>query len=81
MGGLLEMLLVGCNMSKIDFCEHCIFGKNRRVKFNASVHNTKGIFDYVHADLGGPSCKKSLCGASYMLTIIDDYSRKFGLIS
>jgi transposase InsO family protein len=30
----------------------------------------------VHDDLWGPSRKKSLGGASYMLTIIDDYSRK-----
>jgi hypothetical protein len=74
-------LLVCCNMSKLEFCEHCIFGKHKRVKFNASVHTTKGILEYVHADLWGPSRKKSLCGASYMLTIIDDYSRKVCLIS
>jgi hypothetical protein len=66
-------LLVGYNMSKLEFCEHCIFGKYKRVKFNASIHTTKG---YVHADLWGPSRKKSLGGASYMLTIIDNYSRK-----
>jgi hypothetical protein len=43
--------LVGCNMSKLEFCEHCIFGKHKRVKFNTSVHTTKGILEYVHADL------------------------------
>jgi hypothetical protein len=69
-------LLVGCNMSKLEFCEHCIFGKHKRVKFNISVHTTKQILEYVHGDLWGPSHKKSLGGASYMLTIIDDYSRK-----
>jgi hypothetical protein len=69
-------LLVGCNMSKLEFCEHCIIGKHKRVKFNTSVHTTKGILEYVHADLWGPSHKKSLGGASYMLTIIGDYSRK-----
>ena len=37
---------------------------------------TKGTIDYVHADLWGPSRKPSLGGARYMLTIIDDYSRK-----
>jgi hypothetical protein len=63
-------LLVGCNMSKLEFCKH------KRVKFNSSVHTTKGILEYVHADLWGPSRKKSLGGASYMLTIIDDYSIK-----
>jgi hypothetical protein len=69
-------LLVGCNMSKLEFCEHCIFGKHKRVKFNASVHTTKVILEYVHADLWGPSLKKSLGVGSYILTIIDDYSRK-----
>jgi hypothetical protein len=63
-------------MSKLEFCEHCIFGKNKRVKFNASVHTTKEILEYVHADLWGSSHKKYLCGASCMLTITDDYSRK-----
>jgi hypothetical protein len=69
-------LLVGCNRSKLEFYEHCIFGKHKRVKPNASFHTTKGILEYVHVDLWGPFRKKSLGGASYMLTIIDDYSRK-----
>jgi hypothetical protein len=69
-------LLNGCTSSSMKFCEHCIFGKHKRVKFNTSVHTTKGILDYVHADLWGPSRKPSLGGAHYMLTIIDDYSRK-----
>ena len=46
------------------------------MKFNTSVHTTKGTLDYVHADLWGPSRKPSLGGSRYMLTIIDDYSRK-----
>ena len=69
-------LLKDCNMSKLPFCEHCVFGKHKRVKFNASVHTTKGTLDYVHADLWGPSRKPSYGGARYMLTIIDDYSRR-----
>jgi hypothetical protein len=74
-------VLVGCNMSKLEFSKHCIFGKHKRVKLNAFVHTTKGILEYVHTDLWSPSRKKSLVGASYMLTIIDDYSKKIGLIS
>jgi hypothetical protein len=69
-------LLDGCTSSKIKFYEHCIFGKHKRVHFNTSVHTTKGTLDYVHADLCGPSKKPSLGGAHYMLTIIDDYSRR-----
>jgi 5'-3' exoribonuclease 2 len=69
-------LLNGGNMSNLEFCEHCIFGKYNKVKFNASVRTTKGILDYVHADLWDPFHKKYLDGASYILTIIDNYSRK-----
>ncbi|CAD6252723.1 unnamed protein product [Miscanthus lutarioriparius] len=72
-------LLDGCTSSKIKFCEHCIFGKHKRVHFNTSVHTTKGTLDYVHADLWGPFHKSSLGGARYMLTIIDDYSRRVWL--
>ena len=53
-----------------------MFDKHKRVKFNTSTHTSKGILDYVHSDLWGPSRKPSLGGARYMLTIIDDYSRK-----
>ncbi|GJT10612.1 retrotransposon protein, putative, ty1-copia subclass [Tanacetum coccineum] len=35
-----------------------------------------GILDYVHSDIWGPSQEESLGGARYMLTIIDDYSRR-----
>ena len=46
-------LLDGCIVGKMKFCEHCVFGKHKRVKFNASVHTTKGTLDYVHANLWG----------------------------
>ena len=69
-------LLNGCILSGKKFCEHCVFGKHKRIKFNTSVHTTKGTLDYVHADLWGPSRKPSFGGARYMLTIIDDYSRR-----
>jgi hypothetical protein len=69
-------LLDGYSISKLDFCEHCVFDKHKRVKFNTATHSSKGILDYVHSDLWGPSRKSSLGGARYMLTIIDDYSRK-----
>jgi hypothetical protein len=69
-------LLDGYSISKLDFCEHYMFGKHKRVKFSTSTHISNGILDYMHSDLWGPSRKPSLGGACYMLTIIDDYSRK-----
>ena len=78
--GLAELskrgLLDGQSIGKLKFCEHCIFGKHKRVKFNTSTHTTEGILDYVHSDLWGPARKTSFGGARYMMTIVDDYSRK-----
>ena len=69
-------LLDGQSISKLKFCEHCVFGKQKRVKFTRKIHNTKGILDCIHSDLWGPSSVPSRGGANYMLTIIDDFSRK-----
>nr|CAD40363.2 OSJNBa0093P23.9 [Oryza sativa Japonica Group] len=78
--GLAELskrgLLDGQSIGKLKFCEHCIFGKHKRVKFNTSTHTTEGILDYVHSDLWGPARKTSFGGARYIMTIVDDYSRK-----
>jgi hypothetical protein len=78
--GLAELskrgLLKGYNSNVMEFCEHCVFGKHKWVKFNTVVHTAEGILDYVHADLWGPSQKHSIGGCRYMLTIIDDYSRR-----
>ena len=50
-------LLYEHSISKLKFCEHCLFGKHKRVSFNTSTHKSKGILDYVHSDLWGPSRK------------------------
>ena len=34
-----------------------------------------GIFELIHCDLWGPYRTVSSCGASYFLTIVDDFSR------
>lgn len=36
------------NISKLEFCERCIFGKATRQKFNLGKHETKQTLDYVH---------------------------------
>jgi transposase InsO family protein len=60
----------------LDFCEHCVFGKQCRVKFSTGIHSTSGTLDYIHSDLWGPSQVPSKGGARYFVTFIDDYSRK-----
>lgn len=39
------------NIGKLDFYEHCVFGKQKRVSFSIATHQTKGILDYIHSDL------------------------------
>jgi hypothetical protein len=37
---------------KLEFCEHCVFGKHKKVSFSLSTHYTKDILDYIHSDFG-----------------------------
>ncbi|KAG8491575.1 hypothetical protein CXB51_014846 [Gossypium anomalum] len=69
-------LLDGQGICKLNFCEHCVFGKQKRVRFTRGIHNTKGTLKYIHSDLWGPSKVPSRGGDNYMLTFIDDFSRK-----
>ncbi|KAK3016711.1 hypothetical protein RJ639_005649 [Escallonia herrerae] len=64
---------------KLDFYEHCVFGKQCKIKFSRVVHTTKGTVDYIHSDLWGPSTVPSKGGGRYMLTFIDDFSRKVSM--
>ena len=78
--GLLELekqdLLCGDKLGKLQFCENCVFGKSTRLKFKRADNVTSGILNYIHSDLWGPSKHPTLGGASYFLSVIDDYSRK-----
>ncbi|TXG70425.1 hypothetical protein EZV62_005360 [Acer yangbiense] len=53
--GLKELdsqgLLCGDQNGKLDFCEHCIIGKQTRLKFSTGVHTSSGTMDYVHSDV------------------------------
>jgi len=69
-------LLCGQGTGKMEFCEHCALGKQKRVCFSTGIHKTKGTLNYIHSYLWGPSPVFSKGGHRYMLTIIDDFSRK-----
>ena len=69
-------LLKGVKSCKMDFCEHCIIGKQTRVKFGTGIHNTKNILDYVHSDVWGPTKTASFGGKHYFVTFVDDFSRR-----
>lgn len=44
--GLLK--LKDLKFCKLEFCEHCIVGKQTKVKFGNAIHYTKWILDYAH---------------------------------
>ena len=46
------------------------------MKFGTAIHNTKGILDYVHSDVWGPSRTISIGDMHYFVTFVDDYSRR-----
>lgn len=35
----------------MGLCEHCLYMKKTKVKFGIRRHTTRGILDYIHADL------------------------------
>ncbi|KAL2484415.1 gag pre-integrs domain-containing protein [Abeliophyllum distichum] len=63
-------------VSDLHFCETCILGKLHKLHFNTGTHKSKGILDYIHSDLWGPSHVPTMGGSVYFLSIIDDFSRK-----
>ncbi|TXG66911.1 hypothetical protein EZV62_008186 [Acer yangbiense] len=77
--GKRQGLLCGDSIGKLDLCEHCIIGKQTRLKFSIGVHTSKGTLDYVHLDVWGPARVNSHGGNRYFITIIDDFSRKVWL--
>ncbi|XP_075110563.1 putative mitochondrial protein AtMg00300 [Nicotiana tabacum] len=48
-------LLEGEKINTLDFCEHCVLGKQKKVSFSTGKHKTRGVLDYIHSDLWGPS--------------------------
>ena len=61
---------------KLDFCDHCIFGKQNMVSFSKVKYRTQWILNYIHSNLWGPLRVPSIRGKHYMLTFVDDFSRQ-----
>src|SRR3954468_23155334 len=68
--------LSGIKSCKLNLCEFCILGRQRRVSFSTSEHRSKGLLDLIHTDVWGPSPVESVGGAKYFVTFIDDFSQK-----
>ena len=64
--------------SCLTICQACALGKSHRKEFHSTnVHTTAiNILDRVHSDIFGPVESRSAQGHRYMLTIMDERSRK-----
>lgn len=70
-------LILGLKSHQLNFCEHCIYGKQQKVSFMRGCHEREAnILELVYSDVCGLINVKSLGGASYFVTFIDDASKK-----
>eukprot|EP00253_Pinus_taeda_P014388 PITA_14388 len=61
----------------LDFCENCIYGKQKRVKFlRVGKEKKSEKLELVHTDVWGPAQVSSLGVSRYYFTFIDDATRK-----
>ncbi|GKV46075.1 hypothetical protein SLEP1_g53087 [Rubroshorea leprosula] len=64
------------NVDIDNVCDACMKGKQTRVSFKAKKHiSTSRPLELLHMDLFGPMCILSIGGKSYVLVVVDDYSR------
>jgi hypothetical protein len=61
---------------EVDFCEHCIYGKQSRLRFPSGETRAKGILELVHRDVIGPVLVPSLGGSLSYVSFIDYFSKK-----
>ena len=64
------------NESEIKNCETCAIGKQCRLPFKENKNASNHKLELIHSDLVGPMETQSLGKAKYLLTFIDDFSRK-----
>lgn len=57
-------------------CETCALAKQSRLPFGKSKSQSKKLLELIHSDVMGPLETQSIGHAKYLLTFIDDFSRK-----
>ena len=71
-----EKMVEGFSLrDELKFCEACAEGKSVRTKFPKSKNRNSDILGLIHSDVCGKITTKSLGGAEYFLTFIDDNTR------
>lgn len=71
--GILEVhtinILKGVPSCKMDLYKYCVFGEHCRVRFKIRKPKTKGVLDYVHLDMRGPTKEVFKDGSMYFVTL------------
>jgi hypothetical protein len=66
----------------LDFCEHYVYGKHKRVRFlRVGKEKKHEMLDIVNTYLWIPTHVSSLGGSRYYVTFIDDATRKTWVIA
>ena len=76
----MQRLLKGAKTCKLDFCEQCVMGKQTRVKFGTTIHNTEGILDYIHTDVWGQPRRLPWEVNITLLHLLMTFPEEFGCI-
>jgi hypothetical protein len=72
--GMVEEFLE-CNL-EVKFCEHCVYGKQIRLRFSSRMTRENGILELVHSDVFGHVTVHSIGGSMYYVSLIDYFYRK-----
>lgn len=62
-------------LDKLNPCDICFKSKQTRLSFPVRSNKAGCLFELIHCDVWGPYTTSSLSGATYFLTIVDDFSR------
>lgn len=70
-------LLSGLKHVDLDFCENCVYGKHKRVRFiRVGKEKKSKKIEFVHTYVWEPTRVSSLDGSHYYVMFFDDATRK-----
>ena len=64
------------NDSEITECKVCMEAKQHRVPFKSSKTKSRCVLELIHSDVIGPMETQSIGMSKYILTFVDDFSKK-----
>lgn len=59
-----------------DTCRGCVQGKYVKAAYSRSNKRAKSVLGLIHSDICGPMSTRAISDAEYLITFLDDHSRK-----